>query len=245
MRAILSDVHGNLEALRAVLADAARHGAREVYCLGDVVGYGPDPCACLDLVMRRCAVTVLGNHDRAALSDPRGFNDLARRALRWTRGQLEAPGEGRRRRLDFLAGLPRRHREGAVLYVHASPGDPLREYVFPGDACDPWKMGRLFALVGGCCFQGHTHVPGVFTQGRGFDRPEALGGGYRLGGRKAMVNVGSVGQPRDGDPRACYALFDGAAVRFRRVAYEVGVTMEKVCQAGLDSLLGERLALGW
>jgi diadenosine tetraphosphatase ApaH/serine/threonine PP2A family protein phosphatase len=252
MIAVLSDVHANLEALRAVLADLARRGATAVYCLGDVVGYGPDPRACLDLAMA-WRVVLLGNHDEAALLGPDGFGPAAERAALWTREQLaadEPDRQARERRLDFLAGLPRRREEGGLLFVHGSARDPLNEYVHPEDAYDHGKMGRLFARVGRCCFQGHTHVPGVFTEcGPGgpcrFRGPEELGGRYRLGGCKALVNVGSVGQPRDGDWRACYALLEGDTVLFRRVEYDVEATVRKVrgC-GGLGPRLGERLRKG-
>jgi diadenosine tetraphosphatase ApaH/serine/threonine PP2A family protein phosphatase len=249
--AVLSDVHANLEALQAVLADAARQGAEAVYCLGDVVGYGPDPRACLDLAMTWRAV-LLGNHDQAALTGPDGFNPAAERAARWTRDQLaaEPDRQARERRLGFLAGLPWRLAEGDFLFVHGSARNPLREYVFPADCLDPRKMDRVFAQVGRYCFQGHTHLPGVFTEeGPGgpalFRGPAALGHRYRLGGAKALVNVGSVGQPRDGDWRACYALLEGDTVLFRRVEYDVEATVRKVRDSGgLGPRLGERLREG-
>jgi predicted phosphodiesterase len=165
MIAVLSDVHANLEALRAVLADLARQGAAAAYCLGDVAGYGPDPRACLDLAMSWRAV-LQGNHDEAALLGPDGFGPAAERAALWVRGQLAAGEPGRERRLDFLAGLPRRLAEGDFLFVHGSARNPLKEYAFPEDISNQRKMERIFALVGRCCFQGHTHVPGVFTEGR-------------------------------------------------------------------------------
>jgi len=250
--AILSDVHANLEALRAVLADLARQGADAVYCLGDVVGYGPDPRACLDLAMAWRAV-LLGNHDEAALLGPDGFAPTAERAALWTREQLAADvpdRAARERRLGFLAGLPRRREEGGLLFVHGSARDPLHEYVHPEDVNNQSKMGRVFALVGRCCFQGHTHVPGVFTAGGPagpyrFRSPEELGDRYRFRGGKALVNVGSVGQPRDGDWRACYALLDGDTVLFRRVGYDVEATVRKVRETGgLGHRLGERLRQG-
>jgi diadenosine tetraphosphatase ApaH/serine/threonine PP2A family protein phosphatase len=251
MIALLSDVHANLEALQAVLADLARHGAEAVYCLGDVVGYGPDPRACLDLAMTWRAV-LLGNHDEAALLGPDGFTPAAARAALWTQDQLAAEPcqRTRGRRLDFLAGLPRRHVEGGFLFVHGSARDPLNEYVYPEDVHDQGKMGRIFAQVGRCCFQGHTHVPGVFTEGGPavpcrFRSPEELGHRYRLGGGKALVNVGSVGQPRDGDWRASYALLEGDTVHFRRVEYDVEATVRKVRDSGgLGPRLGERLRQG-
>lgn len=246
MRAVLSDIHGNLEALDAVQADAARHGATEVYCLGDLVGYGPNPIECLERVTGWNLV-LLGNHDQAALVDPDGFCESAEKAIFWTQSELE-----RNRRDDlweFLADRPRSHREGAWLYVHGSARNPLNEYVFPEDVDNPQKLGRIFALIERCCFCGHTHVPGVYTQ----EGPESwvhhdpaeFGGVWRLDGRKTVVNVGSVGQPRDGDWRACYVFLDGHTVSFRRVEYDVTATVRKIYAIPeLADFLGDRLREG-
>jgi diadenosine tetraphosphatase ApaH/serine/threonine PP2A family protein phosphatase len=253
MKAILSDIHGNLEALRAVLEDIDRLNVREVYCLGDVVGYGPDPRGCLDLVRQRCQVALLGNHERAVLADPEGFTPVARQAALWTRSQLAASVPDRpagEARWEFLATRPPGYVEGDCLFVHASPRDPVHDYVFPHDSCNLPKMGEVFGRVGRCCFMGHTHLPGVFVEVLAgglcqFFPPDPVGQGYRVNGRKALVNVGSVGQPRDGDWRACYALVDGGNVYFRRVEYDVGATVQKIRDIeGLDDMLGERLLLG-
>jgi diadenosine tetraphosphatase ApaH/serine/threonine PP2A family protein phosphatase len=255
MRAILSDIHSNLEALQAVLADIARQGVDTIYCLGDVVGYGPNPCECLDLVMQKCQVVLLGNHDQAVLGDPVGyaFNPTARRAILWTRQQLEGAGGDcgtAVRRLEFLAERPLWHYEDGLLFVHASPCNPLNEYVFPQDVDDPEEMERLFEAVQRCCFVGHTHMPGVFTEEPhadpyDFRNPEQLDGVYRLTRRKALVNVGSVGQPRDGDPRACYILLGSDAVRFRRVEYDLERTIRKMdAIPTLAGRPGDRLRVG-
>ena len=178
LRAILSDVHGNLEALEAVLADIdARGDVSDIYCLGDVVGYGPDPCACIDLVKDRCAVTLLGNHDQASLFDPEGFNKTAERAIFWTRRTLET-SRGGDARFDFLGELPRTVSEegDSLLFVHGSARNPLNEYVFPEDIYNTPKMGKIFQLVGRRCFQGHTHIPGVFTEDFDFLAPADLDG---------------------------------------------------------------------
>jgi diadenosine tetraphosphatase ApaH/serine/threonine PP2A family protein phosphatase len=252
MHAILSDIHGNQEALHAVLDDMARHPVEAVYCLGDTLGYGPNPCECLHLVARTCAVTLLGNHDQGVLFDPDGFGVYAERAIFWTREQLEAPVPDRAaafRRIEFLLGLSPMHREGTQLYVHGSPRNPLNEYVFPEDIYNQRKMERIFALVEYRCFQGHTHVPGVFTERSpgtwDFLSPEETDRVHVLGTGKALVNVGSVGQPRDGDWRACYVLLDGDVVRFRRVEYDIETTIRKI-QAiyDLDNWLGDRLRDG-
>jgi predicted phosphodiesterase len=135
VKAIISDIHSNLEALQAVLEDIKKHGVTEIYCLGDVVGYGPNPRECVDLVMK-CKVVLLGNHDQGAMFDPEGFNQPAERAIFWTRDQLESAGESRNareRRWEFLAERPRTFCENGMLFVHGSARNPLNEYVFPED----------------------------------------------------------------------------------------------------------------
>ena len=209
-RALISDIHGNLEALEVVLADIKAQGITEIFCLGDIIGYGPNPRECIDRVMEHCTVTLLGNHDQGAMFDPDGFNVGAERAIFWTREQLEAPAdrENNEKRWEFLGELPRTHRNGSFLFVHGSPRNPLSEYIFPEDIYNHRKMERLFQLVDRYCFQGHTHVPGVFTEGFQFFAPEEIDNEYTLGEGKLMINVGSVGQPRDGDNRACYVILD-------------------------------------
>ena len=247
MRAIISDIHSNLEALEAVLADMAQYDVEDTYCLGDVIGYGPNPRECLDLIMT-CRVTVLGNHDQAVIFDPMNFNPTAHKATMWTRDQLEAPVPSRQaadRRWEFLAECPRTHREDDVMYVHASPRHPLNDYIFPEDVYKATKMERLFRLIDAACFHGHTHVPGVITEDLQFYAPEDIEYCYRLDGRKTFVNVGSVGQPRDGDWRACYALLDGDTVYYRRVEYDVEATVQKIYGVEeLDDFLGTRLREG-
>ena len=246
-RALISDIHSNLEALEAVLADIRGQQISEIFCLGDLVGYGPNPCECIDLI-RQCKVCLLGNHDQGALFDPEGFNSGAERAIFWTREQLEngrgSPAE-RTQRWDFLGELRRNYQEGNFLFVHGSARNPLNEYVFPEDIYNRRKMEKIFALLARYAFQGHTHVPGVFTEDMNFLSPEELNCEYRMTDQKAMVNVGSVGQPRDGDPRACYAILEDGLVRFRRVEYPVEKTIAKIYQVPeLDNFLGDRLRDG-
>jgi diadenosine tetraphosphatase ApaH/serine/threonine PP2A family protein phosphatase len=252
VKAIISDIHGNLEALQAVLADIDKANVQEVYCLGDVVGYGPNPRECIDLVMR-CKVVLLGNHDQGALFDPEGFNPPAEKAIFWTRSQLEAADADAERkdgRWAFLAERPRLHRENGLLFVHGSARNPLNEYVFPEDAYNQRKMDRIFALVDRYCFQGHTHVPGVFTEGLPedlyqFRAPDECDYAWHLNGRKTLCNVGSVGQPRDGDWRACYVMLDGDTIRFRRLEYDIDTTVRKIYEVpDLDNFLGDRLREG-
>lgn len=246
-RAIISDVHSNLEGLRAVLDDIKGQGISEIYCLGDIIGYGPSPCECIDEVMN-CDMCLLGNHDQGALFDPEGFNSGAERAIFWTREQLEDPKANRddsARRWDFLGELPRNRREEGRLFVHGSARNPLNEYVFPEDIYNQRKMEKIFSLIERTCFQGHTHVPGVFTEGLKFFSPEDTDYEYQLTDEKIMVNVGSVGQPRDGDPRACYVVLEDDLLRFRRVEYDVDNTIQKIYDIpDLDNFLGDRLREG-
>ena len=247
MKAIISDIHSNLEALQAVLADIKAQGITEIFCLGDVVGYGPNPRECVDLVMNSKLV-LLGNHDQGAMFDPEGFNPSAERAIFWTRQQLEQIDGSRQqkeRRWEFLAERPRQHRDDSFLFVHGSARNPLNEYVFPEDIYNQRKMERIFALVDKYCFQGHTHVPGVFTENLQFHSPEDIDYEYKLDGRKTLCNVGAVGQPRDGDWRACYVMLDGETIRFRRVEYDVESTIKKIYAVpDLENFLGDRLREG-
>lgn len=246
-RALISDIHSNLEALETVLADIRSLGITEIYCLGDIIGYGPNPRECIDLVMN-FQFCLLGNHDQGALFDPEGFNTGAERAIFWTREQLESgkgDPEANARRWEFLGELPRSKREGSLLFVHGSARNPLNEYVFPEDIYNQKKMEKIFGLIERHCFQGHTHVPGVFTQSMNFLSPDEINYEYRLGDEKCMVNVGSVGQPRDGDNRACYAILEDGVLRFRRVPYDFEKTIRKIYEIpDLDNYLGERLREG-
>jgi len=187
------------------MADVQQQHVQRIVCLGDVIGYGPDPCACLDQVMQ-FDFCILGNHDSSALFDPEGFNVAAEQAIFWTRAQIECGGDGpeeSRRRMQYICQMPRMINAGDVLFVHGSPRGPTNEYVFPEDTQNPKKMEKLFSLISHICFQGHTHVPGIFTRDLRFIRPGDTGSGYEIGveGDQLMVNVGSVGQPRDGDWR--------------------------------------------
>jgi predicted phosphodiesterase len=249
-RALISDIHANLEALEAVLAHIDDQGITEIICLGDIVGYGPDPVACLDLVMDRCILTILGNHDQAVIFDPEGFNPVAEKAIYWTRDQLDRNigGAARsNRRWDFIGELPRRHDEGEFLFVHGSPRDPTNEYVFPEHIWEKPRMEALFRRIQQYCFQGHTHIPGVFTEGGRFFTPADLENVVQLNAEKLMINVGSVGQPRDEDRRACYVVLDSKArtATFHRVDYDFRDTAGKIYDIPqLDDLLGDRLSRG-
>jgi diadenosine tetraphosphatase ApaH/serine/threonine PP2A family protein phosphatase len=240
--AVFSDVHGNVEALDTVLADIRRERPDGCLCLGDTVGYGPDPNACVGAVRALGGPAIAGNHDRAASGalDPRGFNPLARAAIRWT---TEALTEETRR---WLVSLPERYETPELLAVHGSPRDPVEEYILDLPTSLAIFSEHAFPL----CLVGHSHVPGAFildADGRVSaqpvpeEEPMSLAGSSRY-----IVNVGSVGQPRDGDPRAAYLLLDTETrtARLRRLAYPVTVTQRKMRNAGLPAGLAQRLARG-
>ncbi|MGN6547063.1 MAG: metallophosphoesterase family protein [Aureliella sp.] len=249
-QALISDIHSNLEALSTVLADIGRQKIDRIVCLGDIVGYGPNPCECLDLVIQKADLTILGNHDQAALFDPEGFNPVALKAIYWTRDVLDrAPGRASvvNRRWDFLSELPKKKTDGDLLFVHGSPRDPTNEYVFPETIYDQNRMKGLFDQIKRLSFQGHTHMPGVFTTDGEFIAPEECDYKFKLGDEKLMINVGSVGQPRDEDPRACYVILDDRKqeIEFRRLEYDLETTIRKIYAIDdLDNMLGDRLRGG-
>ena len=251
MRAIISDVHSNIEALHAVLEDITQQGAEEVVCLGDVVGYGPDPEDAVDIVEKLSRFCLSGNHDYAVLTRAERFNPLAVEAVDYTRRVLKptALSVGRRRaRWRFLEGLPTRILENDILYVHGSPRDDRNEYILESDIVfgNIEKLAQIFEMTPRLLFVGHTHFPGVISQEMSFWHPEETGSAYDLPtDRKFLVNVGSVGQPRDGDNRACYALFDGGRVIYRRVPYNYRKTMEKMGRVGpISKDAADRLEYG-
>jgi diadenosine tetraphosphatase ApaH/serine/threonine PP2A family protein phosphatase len=244
--AVLSDVHGNLEALSAVLADAAYEGALGVLCLGDAVGYGADPVACVELLGERSTGMVAGNHEYGALGllDLRWFNPVARAAALWTREQLGADHQG------YLSGLPLSSALGEATCVHASPRRP-EEWDYLLSAEDGFEAFPDFATR--LCFVGHSHRPGVWSLGSSGPAHEDLGGpawhDHRIpfhDGRRYIVNVGSVGQPRDRDPRAAYVVWDEdeRSITLRRVMYDHKAAAAKILRAGLPRALADRLAHG-
>jgi diadenosine tetraphosphatase ApaH/serine/threonine PP2A family protein phosphatase len=249
--AIISDIHGNLEALSAVLDHIADQKVDRIICLGDILGYGPNPVECVDLVAEKCEWALMGNHDFGALYEPTNFNAVAEQAAYWTRAQFEAEGDPDKAavRWEFLGKLKVRVSFGEFLCVHGSPRRPINEYLFPEDAINsPLKMQQIFERVEKYCLVGHTHVPGLFTDEPDFYPPDDLNGSYQLNDdEKAIVNPGSVGQPRDLDPRASYAILDEdeRQVEFFRVAYDVEAVFEKIMAVPeLSDWLGERLREG-
>ena len=249
MIAIISDVHGNKEAFREVLKDirSITPKVERIYCLGDTIGYGPSPADCLDLAIRNCDVAIRGNHEEAVLNGAVDFNPRAAAAIKWTQEKLrESPSEIQKRNIRYLEELKdTAEPDDGVLLVHGTPRQPTREYLFPQEIADKRKLQEIFALIPRYCFVGHSHMPGVFTEaGEYIDPKDLIKGIYMLDDSKCIINVGSVGQPRDGDPRASYCTFNGDCVVFRRVNYDRQGTMFKIYFDSLPKSLGNRLEKG-
>jgi diadenosine tetraphosphatase ApaH/serine/threonine PP2A family protein phosphatase len=246
--AIVSDVHSNIEALEAVLDDIHENECEEIVCLGDLLGYGPSPRQVLKIAMDLFEFTLLGNHEEGILYQPVGFNWKAEASAWWTKDQLKSPhypAHENRKYWSYLEQMPRFATHGDVLYVHASPIDPTREYVMPEACYNPEFMTAIFKKIKRVAFGGHTHLPGIFFENRPFLQQNRIEGPYPVVKGKFFVNVGSVGQPRDGDTRSCYVIFDGKTVLFRRVEYNYKKTARKIRRIKrLPNALGMRLALG-
>jgi diadenosine tetraphosphatase ApaH/serine/threonine PP2A family protein phosphatase len=248
--AIISDIHANLEALTAVLAHIDTQNVNRIICLGDVLGYGPNPVECVDLIAERCEWSLMGNHDFGVLYEPTNFNQAAEQAAYWTRAQFEREPDKDKAatRWEFLGRLRVRVMFGDFLCVHGSPRRPINEYLFPEDAINsPVKMQQIFERIEKYCMVGHTHVPGVFTDEPDFYPPGDVEGKYTLSsnGEKIIVNPGSVGQPRDLDPRASYAILDESGIEFFRIEYDIDAVVTKIkAITELSDWLGERLREG-
>ena len=293
--AIISDIHSNSIALSAVMAEIESSSIDEIICLGDIIGYGPDPLTCIDVVQEKCSLALLGNHDFACRTQPVNFNQLAREAALWTKNKLETawPDDAaRERRIKFLDQLPVRRLfqdDSRLLCVHGSSRCATNEYVFPDDVEDNARFDRLFQRFEGICFEGHTHMPVVFEQetrtdddgvehstytrylgyredGRspGPDGTGTIRGASKVpltlsANRKYIINPGSVGQPRDRDPWACWAILDfepdsdEMMISFRRTYYDWHRVLEMIRHSQqadeqlpyrLDEFLGARLERG-
>ena len=237
--AVLGDIHANLDAFEAVLADCREQGVTSYLCTGDVVGYNARPRECLQIVRSLDCPVVMGNHDhyvssRQNLAD---FNPIAASVIEWTRQQLS------HEELEYLNALPFSVTKTGITLVHATLDNPEGfGYVFDHLQAEAHFTHQITPL----CFHGHTHCPMIYEK--------QLGAVYRIDaqsfklpiGRKYFINVGSVGQPRDGDPRAAYVIYNPAArvVNFRRVEYDIAAAQAKIREAGLPERLAERLALG-
>ena len=249
--AIISDLHSNREALEAVFEHIRGQDVSTIYCLGDVVGYGPDPDFCVDLVRGHAEVCLMGNHDEALFRDASDFNPHARGAIEYTRRVMRPKwysNSEKRARWRWLQDLPLTHREGRFLFVHGSPRDPVREYVLSTDGfLNPEKLRAVFDSFEGVAVGGHTHHPGMHDETLRFhplSGEETCSMEIPAEG-KYFINVGSVGQPRDGDNRSCYAVLEEGRVTWHRVVYDYRTTEQKIRDIdGLSDLLGRRLAPG-
>lgn len=240
--AVISDIHANLEAFEAVSEHIGGQSVDKVVCLGDLVGYGADPNLCMDRVRELTQVVVAGNHDYASVekTDSSRFNPLAREAIAWTSRMLLIDHRRYLERLPLSLELPE---VGATL-VHSTPSRPgLWWYLFSATEA-ALEFGSFQTQ---CCFVGHTHLPGAFVKHPGGEVSLVSVGKLRLQeGYRYLVNVGSVGQPRDGEPEAAYLVLDTEAstLDLHRVAYDVPTAQKKILQAGLPPVLAERLAHG-
>lgn len=249
--AVISDLHSNRESLEAVFEHIRGQGVTDLVCLGDVVGYGPDPEYCVDLVRGHARWCLMGNHDEALFRDASDFNPHARGAIEFTRRRMQPrwwSSSEKKERWRWLKRLPLRVEEHGFHFVHGSPRDPVREYVLSTDGIlNPEKLRAVFDSFEGVGVAGHTHQPGMHLEDLSF---QGLDGADTLSlplpeGKKCYVNVGSTGQPRDGDPRACYAVLEPHLVTWHRVPYDFRSTMEKIQATGqLSEVLARRLAIG-
>lgn len=230
--AFLSDIHGNLEALTVALETLEALSVDRMICLGDIVGYGANPRECLHLIRERADVIILGNHDAGVIGkdDLTWFNDFARQAVLWTQTVLTDEDK------DFLRSLPLEGSENDLHFVHGTPHDPGGwHYII--SALDVFQQFSF--IKGQTCFVGHSHVPGDF-----WEKPPASGND---GTGKRIINVGSVGQPRDRDPRLCFAVYDAEKgdLELIRAEYDIQTAATKIRKAGLPDFLAERLSWGY
>ena len=246
--ALISDPHANLEALETVLKHIHQQGIKTIICLGDIVGYGPDPEMVVDLISRNCELSLIGNHDWALLHDPYGFNYAARNVIRYTQRRMKPRAYhlfGRtKRRWEYLKNLPQKYEENNILMVHASVQDPIGEYVCPDrmSGYNSYRIRELFPDIKGLCFYGHTHYPCVINEESDCWYPQDKENTFVLESeQKYIINVGSVGQPRDNDPRTCYVIFDGEKVEYHRLEYDVEKTIAKISALGFDQGLIRKL----
>lgn len=239
--AIIADIHANMPAFTAVLNDARQHGGfEELWCLGDVVGYGPDPGECISLLKEYKHLCVAGNHDWAAIGkiDTNDFNHDAAAAAHWTAKQL-SPSDR-----EYLESLPLTIEHGDFTLAHGSPSDPIWEYIFSTGIA----RENLDHFKTRYCLVGHTHVPAIFRDENGVCSASELAPDIKLvlGKDRLIINPGGVGQPRDGDPRASYAIYDSETktVRLFRVSYDIKATQKKMAENGLPPFLISRLSSG-
>jgi putative phosphoesterase len=231
--AIVSDIHSNLEALQKAFEIIDEKKVDEVICLGDLVGYGANPNECIDLTRKRATYVLLGNHDQAAfdLSQTEHFNRHARTAAYWTNQTLTQEN------LEYLKALPFRHAISDLTFVHASPKDPDQwEYIFSAHEA---KI-NFESFQTRICFVGHTHIPGIFPEDLTMQKSKVTRE------NRYIINVGSVGQPRDGNWKLSFGIFDTTAWTYQliRSEYDVQAASEKITAADLPRFLADRLLVG-
>lgn len=255
--ALFSDIHANINAFEAVLDDLSKNGgADKIYCLGDVIGYGPTPNPCLALAKQHFQITLRGNHEHALIHGAKDFNEMAQRAIDWTRTTIIPDYQNatpeQLENWAFVNNTLERHVEGSLQFVHGAPQDPIDEYILPMDI-DPVgkrygpKLEKAFSMTPWLTFIGHSHFPGAFCDDGTYVSP-TLQKEVKLvldRQKKYIVNVGSVGQPRDGDNRSCYATFENGVLTWRRVHYDIqDMYLRVFAISALDPVLGERLFRG-
>jgi predicted phosphodiesterase len=245
--AIISDLHGNQEALTTVLQHIHKRGIKEIICLGDVVGYGPNPVECVELVMASCEVCLKGNHDEGLIEGVYLFNPVAKRALEWSRQVLtQTIHPAKDSMWQYLANLPLIYTLDRHTFVHGSTLDPTCDYVLARNVgVDRAKFKEIFDSFDSILFTGHTHMPCVITESLQVYTLPQLNYKYQLQNEKAIINVGSVGQPRDEDPRSCYVEVVDDVCFFHRVSYNYENVYQQILNnPNLDIVLGERLRRG-
>lgn len=236
--AIISDIHSNLEAFRSVLGVIDGSSVDNIICLGDIVGYGADPNECVEIIKSRNISSLIGNHDRAAcgLTEPAGFNPAARQAALWTRSELTDENK------DYLKNLPGEDVLDGFMIVHGAPSDPDKYILSALDAASEFPLLKNKSL----CFFGHTHVSVAYSLSDGRVSASRERVCSIRDGVSYLINPGSVGQPRDRDPRASFVIYDDRGeAEFRRVEYAVEIARKKIIDSGLDRFLGERLTVGY
>ncbi|MDF1661388.1 MAG: metallophosphoesterase family protein [Planctomycetota bacterium] len=243
--AIVADIHSNGVALRSVFEDIRRREIKHVMCLGNIVGIGPEPVYCVDFIRKNCFYTMLGNLDYGIVNKAANCTESTARALGWARSQIESGDpEEAAKRWKFFEGLPEKYYKNGITFVHGSPRDPVSEYLFPEDVeRNPAKIVDSFELFEKVLFVGHSHVPGIFQQNLTFTGSTALEDKFHYRrGTKVIINVGSVGQSRDGDNRACYIEINKNYMSWHRVEYDVDAVANQINEVeDLASIIAKRI----
>jgi predicted phosphodiesterase len=234
--AILSDIHGNLEALHVVMSFIEENDIDDIYCLGDIVGYGPNPNECVELISEKCSKVVIGNHDHAALglTSTEYFNDFAKISTYWTSINLTSDNK------EYLLSLDFTQNSENYLLVHSTPSEPVMWHYIISEMDAKHEFRQFKQKI---CFIGHSHFPIIFYKS-GYSREQRVNLDQS---NKYIVNVGSVGQPRDGNPKTCFCVYNTEIeeIEYIRLDYEIDKTREKIVRAGLPVFLADRLLKGF